>query len=864
LESRVHLDSSPWAWNAAIVNQPQAIADFPYLTGAGETVVVLDTGIEQSNPGVSDINVQAWGDYVGNSSTPVDTVGHGTGVAGIIAGSHFDLDGYQDQGVAPGLNLIVLRTDTESNSTSWQTQATRISEALTWVIDNASNYNIVALNMSTGSSAVFSAPITSQSDPDYSIDQTLSGQFTTLAADGIFLGAAAGNDGATNPDTDEYPAVDPNVYAASSVNSSDQISSYASQGYATDLLAPGENDIMPYGDISGQPYIDYGTGTSFSCPYMVAAAALLKQVDPNFSPAQIIQIMQDSGTPQYDSTTGNTFELLNIDAAIKLAYSEAGNANQSLATAATLTFDSNTAESDGNVSLLYEHDYYKFSLDLSSSVNFSIATRDGETAPTMELLNSSGSVVESLSNGQTPDLAAGTYYVRVTGGSTTLSGTYNLTLTKTTLDSQNNHTPASATVINVSSGYGEADNNVLTNGAIDYYTFTIDSTSAVTVAADPSGDYPTVTLLNSDTTAIADVPSGGTTQTLNAGKYLISVASNGGGDETYKVAVTVAGQDPPPSGSTPGAHATVAKIAYDSLGNLYLAYYDSSSRTLQFAERNTSGVWTSPITIDPTVGAGAELSIAIAPDGNPGIAYYDSVNANLKNAFYNGSNWEVSTPDYYKTTGLMPSLTYNSASQPLIAYYDQYYGQLRIATLANSTWGVYVMDSGGVGLYPSIAYDSQAGVYGVAYEDPTHGLIKYAYYRRGFRSLVIDSGLKSGGTMISLAINPVTQNPAVSFFNVGTTSLDYSSYNGSIWSTTPVTSNRDQGQYSNLTFDGSEPEILYYTPSYGGIDEAVPSGKAWDLTRITGSGVDLDQATNSDGDDTISWITSDGLQIKDL
>jgi len=54
------------------------------------------------------------------------------------------------------------------------------------------------------------------------------------------------------------------------------------------------------------------------------------------------------------------------------------------------------------------------------------------------------------------------------------------------------------------------------------------------------------------------------------------------------------------------------------------------------------------------------------------------------------------------------------------------------------------MDSGGVGLYPSIAYDSKAGVYGVAYEDPTHGLVKYAYYRRGFRSLVVDSGLKSG------------------------------------------------------------------------------------------------------------------------
>jgi len=133
---------------------------------------------------------------------------------------------------------------------------------------------------------------------------------------------------------------------------------------------------------------------------------------------------------------------------------------------------------------------------------------------------------------------------------------------------------------------------------------------------------------------------------------LISVASDGGGDETYKVAVTVAADDPPPSGSIPGANATAAKIAYDSLGNLYLAFYDSSSKTLQFAERNTSGVWTSPITIDPTIGRAPNCRSPSPPTAIRGSLITIASMPILKYAFYNGSNWEVSTPTITKPPDL--------------------------------------------------------------------------------------------------------------------------------------------------------------------------------------------------------------------
>ena len=72
-----------------------------------------------------------------------------------------------------------------------------------------------------------------------------------------------------------------------------------------DLLAPGENATMPYyfpvgNSLHGTNYVNFGTGTSFSSPPMVGAAALIKQIDPAFTPAQIMQIMSDSGTPVYD------------------------------------------------------------------------------------------------------------------------------------------------------------------------------------------------------------------------------------------------------------------------------------------------------------------------------------------------------------------------------------------------------------------------------------------------------------------------------------------------------------------------------------------------------------------------------------
>src|SRR5205814_45633 len=79
-----------------------------------------------------------------------------------------------------------------------------------------------------------------------------------------------------------------------------------------------------------------------------------------------------------------------------------------------------------------------------------------------------------------------------------------------------------------------------------------------------------------------------------------------------------------------GVSASVSDIAYDQSGVLHLAYYDAAAHTIRYATRDENGLWSSAAIIDTSsADVGAYLSIAIDQTGKPGIAYFDSTNANL-------------------------------------------------------------------------------------------------------------------------------------------------------------------------------------------------------------------------------------------
>src|SRR5205823_2551903 len=75
--------------------------------GAGVTVAVVDSGIDPSS-GDFDSRIKAFYDFTqgGIQTNPYDDFGHGTGVAGIIAGSEKAGNGGDPTGIAPGVSLI--------------------------------------------------------------------------------------------------------------------------------------------------------------------------------------------------------------------------------------------------------------------------------------------------------------------------------------------------------------------------------------------------------------------------------------------------------------------------------------------------------------------------------------------------------------------------------------------------------------------------------------------------------------------------------------------------------------------------------------------------------------------------------------
>jgi serine protease AprX len=303
------------------------------VTGRGIGVAILDSGIAPHTDIASRIVASV--DFTGGGGgaslvAPADPGGHGTHVAGLVAGDG-SASGGAFAGIAPGANLIDVRVITASGSTTVST----LIAGMQWVLAHRSDYNIRVVNLSAG------APVT----VSYSNDP-LAAAVEVLVFAGITVVVSAGNEGPkrssiTTPGSDPYVitvgAIDDNGTATLA---DDAIASWSSQGPTAidglakpDLVAPGRKIVslrspgstldqqLPDRVVAGlnplAPAYFRLSGTSMAAPIVTGVVALMLERTPALSPAQVKQSLMSTALPlAYGSPTTTGSGLVSAVAAV--------------------------------------------------------------------------------------------------------------------------------------------------------------------------------------------------------------------------------------------------------------------------------------------------------------------------------------------------------------------------------------------------------------------------------------------------------------------------------------------------------------------------------------------------------------------
>ncbi|MBT5030449.1 S8 family serine peptidase [archaeon] len=282
------------------------------ITGNGETVCVIDTGINASHPALANrvlaekcfcdvTNLGSGGccpDNTNEDTSAKDDHSHGTHVAGIVASNDTTYTG-----VAPAVNIVAVKVTNSSGAALFSD----IEQGINYCRTNAETYNISVITLSLGG-GTYSADC----DASYS---SLTTEVDTATANNITVVAATGNAGSTT--TISSPACIDNVIAVSS-SDANAVPSYADRNSITDILAPG-GDTVNY--IKSTDYDGSGTrskyGTSMATPHVAAAIALLQQYKTNFegrnlTVSEIKNTITGNGTTISDSGTGIDFIRLDV------------------------------------------------------------------------------------------------------------------------------------------------------------------------------------------------------------------------------------------------------------------------------------------------------------------------------------------------------------------------------------------------------------------------------------------------------------------------------------------------------------------------------------------------------------------------
>jgi subtilisin family serine protease len=301
---------------------------FNGFTGNGQTVAILDTGVDKTHPFLTGkvVTEACYSTtYAADSATPACTSGstsagsgapcaisgceHGTHVAGIAAGNGTS-NGTHFSGVAKDANIIAIQIFTRVGDATvcggtapcvLSYTSDQIS-ALNRVYSLRGTYNIAAVNMSLGGGGSSSYCDASNVSEKAAID--------ALRSVGIATVIASGNDG--NSNLVSAPACISTAISVGATDKSDVVATYSNSASILNLLAPGSSI---YSSVPGGGFA-YLSGTSMATPHVTGAWAVLKSAKPSATVTEVLSALTSTGKSITDSRNSIVKPRIQLDAAI--------------------------------------------------------------------------------------------------------------------------------------------------------------------------------------------------------------------------------------------------------------------------------------------------------------------------------------------------------------------------------------------------------------------------------------------------------------------------------------------------------------------------------------------------------------------
>jgi subtilisin len=635
LAESVPLIGAPAAWAAG-------------FTGAGQTVAILDTGVDKTHPflagkvvseacfsttsSANNSNTVCPGGVSESTSSgsgvncTVDGCDHGTHVAGIAAGR-----GTSFSGVAKDASVIAIQIFSRFNSTSScngpapcvRTFSSDQMKGLERVYALRATLNIAAVNMSIGGGQ-------NSSNCD---GNSLKPIIDNLRSAGIATVIASGNDG--YKDSISSPACISSAVSVGSTNDgsgsglADTISSFSNSASFLSLLAPGS---LIRSSVPGGGFANF-QGTSMATPHVTGAWAVLKSVSPAATVTQVLNALKDTGQPVTD-INGITKPRIKVDAAASALGGGGGGGGCGSPTHIGIgqTINGSLASTDCRYPAGGERfaDAYTFTGSAGQQVAVSLSSPAFDTF--LYLLGPNGAEVAlnddggGGTNSRIPATSgfftlpsSGTYTIQATSFSNATSGTYTLGLTAQTSDGCSTITPV-AFGQTLNGSLSSTDCRLSDNSFFDKYSFAGTAGQQVSISMSSAGFDTFLILLNPDGSPLAsdDDGGGGTNSRIPAtsgsitlpttGTYIIYANSFSAG-VTGSYSLTLAGQTP--GGSCPSSSISVGQTVSGALASSDCRLSDGSI----FDSYTFSGASGQQISVSMSSSSFDTYLLLLRPDG---------------------------------------------------------------------------------------------------------------------------------------------------------------------------------------------------------------------------------------------------------